>query len=161
MDLGCGALRLGQYLIPYLETRHYFGLEPEKLLVDCGIFYELDKNILNEKKPNFQFNYAFEFPELKSFDYCMANSIFTHLNKEDIKICFEKLILKTNPNSKFFFTFKLGDSKKNKYEKSHANRRWEYKFEEIIPLALGWDLKFIGDWNHPNNQQMVLASPKK
>ena len=27
LDLSCGSLRLGQYLIPFLEEVHYFGLE--------------------------------------------------------------------------------------------------------------------------------------
>lgn len=32
-DVGCGSLRAGRMLIPYLRTGNYFGVEPEQWLV--------------------------------------------------------------------------------------------------------------------------------
>ena len=37
IDIGGGSLRLGQYIIPFLESGNYYGLESENLLVECGI----------------------------------------------------------------------------------------------------------------------------
>ena len=34
LDIGCGSLRCGRLLIPYLNKGNYFGVEPNKWLVD-------------------------------------------------------------------------------------------------------------------------------
>ena len=159
LDLGCGALRLGQYLIPYLDENKYFGLEPEKLLVECGLFHEIDEKIVAIKKPRFAHNYDFNVEPLHEFDYAMANSIFTHMTQSDITRCFQRLLDKTNQNTKFFFTFFEGDSSTNQWVESHANRGWHYSFEELESFAHGWNLKYIGDWGHPNDQKIVEANP--
>ena len=37
LDVGCGSLRGGRMLIPYLRPGRYFGIEPERWLVEEGI----------------------------------------------------------------------------------------------------------------------------
>jgi hypothetical protein len=37
VDVGCGSLRAGRMLIPYLRPDHYFGVEPNRWLVEKGI----------------------------------------------------------------------------------------------------------------------------
>ena len=53
LDFGCGSLRSGKLFIPYLDAGNYYGQEPNQWLIDDGIKYELGKDILNKKKPNF------------------------------------------------------------------------------------------------------------
>ena len=53
LDIGCGSLRAGKLLIPYLLPGHYFGLEPEKWLVEKGFSEELGYDIVDIKKPCF------------------------------------------------------------------------------------------------------------
>src|SRR5881392_154417 len=43
LDVGCGSLRIGRLLIPYLNRGKYFGIEPNEWLVDEGIRRELAK----------------------------------------------------------------------------------------------------------------------
>ena len=140
LDVGCGALRLGQYLIPFLDRGHYFGLEPEQLLVDCGLRHEIPEFIISQKQPTFTHNYRFEFEALDQFDFAMANSIFTHLTPEDITLCFDNLHQKTHPGSKFYFTFFRGNSTLNPDAASHANMRWEYTFSELQSFTDRWAL---------------------
>src|ERR1700753_963856 len=37
LDMACGSLRLGQYLIPFLDEGNYRGIEGEKGLGDAGL----------------------------------------------------------------------------------------------------------------------------
>ena len=41
LDIGCGSLRAGRLFIPYLLPGHYYGLEPEKWVVDEAIKNEI------------------------------------------------------------------------------------------------------------------------
>jgi len=36
LDIGCGSLRGGKLFIPYLLPNRYFGIEPEKWLIEEG-----------------------------------------------------------------------------------------------------------------------------
>lgn len=157
LDVGCGSLRLGQFLIPFLGERKYFGLEPESILVECGLAYEVPGWVSEMKKPTFSHNYQFEMDQLDCFDYAMANSILTHLVPSDIRLCFSSLRSMANQTSVFYFTFFEGDSKTNPKQASHANKDWRYSIEELQDLAEGWRLNYIGDWGHPRGQMMVEA----
>lgn len=159
LDIGCGSLRLGQYIIPLLAEGNYYGLEPEKLLVECGLKHEISPQVIALKRPNFAHNYNFHFGSLSNFDFAMANSIFTHMNKSDIASCFSEVYKKAKLGSKFFFTFFEGSSSSNPQSNSHANTSWLYSFEELCSLSPQWKLIYIGDWNHPRNQKIVLAQP--
>ena len=159
LDIGCGSLRLGQFIIPLLAEGNYYGLEPEKILVECGLEYEISPQVIALKRPNFAHNCNFHFDSLCSFDFAMANSIFTHMNKSDIESCFAEVYKKAKPCSKFFFTFFEGPSSSNPQSNSHANTSWRYSFEELCSLSPQWKLKYIGDWKHPRNQKIVLAQP--
>tara|TARA_S200000501_G_C20527911_1_gene614255 strand:- start:42 stop:476 length:435 start_codon:yes stop_codon:yes gene_type:complete len=76
LDIGCGSLRIGQYIIPFLETGNYFGLEPEKVLIEKGLKNELNFNIDQLKKPSFTSNYAFDFSFCQEYDVALAQSVF-------------------------------------------------------------------------------------
>ncbi len=80
IDIGCGSLRIGRLLIPYLNEGKYFGLEPNEWLVDEGIKRELGEALVRIKRPTFFFS---DSPETViraklSFDFALAQSIFSH-----------------------------------------------------------------------------------
>jgi hypothetical protein len=162
LDVGCGCLRLGQLLIPYLEAEHYFGLEAEPELVRLGLQKELRFGLGTMKRPQFGFGYDFDITFAKPFDFAIAQSLFTHLTDTDIRICLRQLRTKAKPEAKFFFTFFEGDSAQNPTF-SHANRNWKYHFSDLERWAgaTGWDLTYFGDWGHPRRQRMVLARPNE
>jgi len=56
IDIGCGSLRIGRLLIPYLNEGNYFGLEPNEWLVDEGIKRELGEALVRIKRPTFFFS---------------------------------------------------------------------------------------------------------
>jgi hypothetical protein len=55
VDIGCGSLRAGRMLIPYLRPGHYFGVEPNRWLVEKGIEHELGRDLIGMKQPSFRF----------------------------------------------------------------------------------------------------------
>lgn len=160
LDIACGSLRLGQYLIPYLDAGNYFGIDGEQSLIDAGLDYELLYDLAARKRPSFAANYEFNFDFVGgTVDVAFAQSLFTHLTAEDISLCFRSLHAIADSTTRFFFTFFEGDSSQNTGE-SHANLRWEYSVDEIAALAgdAGWTVEHRGDWSHEADQQMAVAT---
>ena len=160
LDIACGSLRLGQFLIPYLDKSRYFGLDAEPKLVEQGLKHEVADYFVDVKNPKFDFNFNFDFSFIDNFDFSMAQSLFTHLTPNDIRKCLLNLRPLAHKNSKFLFTFFEGDSSRNIYKNSHANRDWYYSREEIESFGRdsGWDIEYVGDWNHPRNQKLCIAT---
>ena len=55
LDMGCGSLRVGRLLIPYLNRDKYVGLEPNEWLVQEGIRNEIGDTLRRIKRPRFWF----------------------------------------------------------------------------------------------------------
>jgi hypothetical protein len=160
LDVACGSLRLGQYLIPMLDAGNYHGIEGEESLVQLGLKNELLFDIAGIKKPNFMFNYEFDVTECDGYDYAMAQSLFTHLTIPDIRKCFTNLFAVANASSKFFFTFFEGDESANPEGASHPQKNWHYRFSTLRGAAedCGFELRYIGDWRHERGQMIAVAS---
>jgi SAM-dependent methyltransferase len=158
LDIACGALRLGQYLIPMLDEGHYLGIEGEEALVQAGLEQELSPAVVALKKPKFSFNYDFNFDFVDTFDFAIAQSLFTHLTIEDIAKCFRNLKPKAHSNSTFYFTYFEGTSSDNPAA-SHANLGWRYTVEELRGAAEGegWKMTNIGDWGHARGQKIAYV----
>ena len=87
LDVGCGSLRIGRLLIPYLNRGKYFGIEPAEWLVAEGIKQELGETVVQTKRPTFFFT---DSPETVvrakvSFDFALAQSIFSHCGLDLIR----------------------------------------------------------------------------
>ena len=78
LDFGCGSLRSGKLLIPYLNAGNYYGQEPNKWLIDEGLKNELGEAILLVKKPRFSNQDDFPIGFDEKFDFIIAQSIFSH-----------------------------------------------------------------------------------
>lgn len=161
LDVACGSLRLGQYLIPFLESGRYFGLEAEPELVEAGLKNELLFEIEQIKKPRFGHGYNFDVSFSEQFDFAIAQSLFTHLTPQDIGTCLRNLKAIAGQQSILFYTFFEGD-KENPEGPSHAQKNWYYSFQTLsdISLEAGWHADYIGDWNHARGQKIVRATIK-
>ncbi len=162
LDLACGSLRLGQWLIPMLNAGNYYGLDARKDMVQKGLDNEILYDVVKVKNPHFSFNHSFDFSFIDTFDYAMAQSLFTHLSMECIESCFKNISEVMNKNSKFYFTFKKGNSDTNPSVVMHPGKLWKYQIEELEEAAGKFNLKLnhIGNWKHPRNQNLVLCQKK-
>ena len=110
LDIGCGTLRGGRHFIRYLDHGNYTGIDisPEilkaadRLVDDEGLRVKKPTLLLNENK-----DLKFGQFEDKTFDYLLAQSVFTHLMPEHIEECFENVGKVMHQESSFFFTFNL------------------------------------------------------
>jgi SAM-dependent methyltransferase len=157
LDIACGSLRLGKHLIPYLNTGKYYGLEAYDRMLNEGIDKELHNDL--SKRPSFAINSTFDFNFCPSYDVAWANSLFSHLVKEDIAKCFSNLKTISSNDSVFYFTyFEENQQKKEKQNptESHARKDFYYKQStmEEIANSVGWKLeraKVI----HPRSQTIM------
>ena len=83
LDFGCGSLRAGRLLIPYLLPGNYHGIEPNKWLVEDGIANQIGADMVRIKQPRFDDNAEFRCDAFGTdFDFIVAQSIFSHTLRE-------------------------------------------------------------------------------
>jgi SAM-dependent methyltransferase len=78
LDIGCGSLRAGRLLIPYLAPGGYTGLEPSRWLVENALEQELGRDVVVLKAPTFIHNDRFDASGHEPFDFVVAQSIASH-----------------------------------------------------------------------------------
>jgi len=85
LDFGCGSLRAGRLLIPYLLPGRYYGLEPNRWLIEDAIARELGPDIIRLKQPTFRHDGDFSAAHFGiKFDFILAQSIFSHASRDII-----------------------------------------------------------------------------
>ena len=109
LDIGCGSLRAGRLFIAYLEPGHYFGVEPERWLVESAIRAELGRGVVALKRPTFQYRDDFRLSAFgETFDFLLAASVFTHTAPRQIQTCLLEAAAVMPPDGVFVATFALG-----------------------------------------------------
>ena len=92
LDIGCGCLRGGYWLIRFLDAGCYFGIEPNEKMLEAGKREIVGDELLSAKRPKFDCNDRFDltaFGEVR-FDFFMGGSIWTHAPKKQIRIMLER-----------------------------------------------------------------------
>lgn len=79
LDFGCGSLRNGYWLMRFLDSGNYYGIEPVEKGVRAGLKHLIGPELETFKQPTFLFNRdndigAFGVP----FDFVVARSILSH-----------------------------------------------------------------------------------
>jgi SAM-dependent methyltransferase len=79
LDVGCGTLRLGYFLVRYLDPDRYFGIEPVPKYLAAGLAHAIGSELQATKRPRFSRSKDFDFSAFNvAFDYVVARSIFSH-----------------------------------------------------------------------------------
>jgi cyclopropane fatty-acyl-phospholipid synthase-like methyltransferase len=166
VDIGCGALRCGLPIIRYLEKGNYFGLDLNESLLEGGK-RELMLAGLTAKQPKLLLNNKFELDRFGvSFDFAIAQSLFTHLDMNLIVRCLTEARKVLHSNSKFLVSFLLAPSPGHITPIRHQpggvvsnfdSDPFHYSFDEMQWLArtAGFSAELFGEWNHPRNLQML------
>lgn len=156
LDIGCGSLRGGRLFIPYLLPNRYFGIEPEQWLIDDGIKNNLGNDMLEIKHPKFSNDANFNLSIFnQTFDFILAQSIFSHASQNQIKRCLSEANKIMLPNSIFVATFFAGTTN-NESEKWLYPECGTYTLDFIISLIEDQGLfgKLL-KWYHPNGQTWI------
>ncbi|MEA3479799.1 MAG: class I SAM-dependent methyltransferase [Bacteroidota bacterium] len=156
LDIGCGTLRGGRHLIKYLNTANYYGMDIShqaikysKKLVQQENLSEKDPFLCVNKEMNLKFH---EFSE-QTFDYILAQSVFTHLKPEDIEECFENIDDIMHKSSAFYFTYDKAEEYK---QLSVKDFQYPYSFFKSLAEKYGFALHDCSnEYPHPRGQQMI------
>lgn len=156
LDLGCGTLRGGQHFIKYLHPANYYGIDispkaissAKQLVQQEGLSNKKPHLLVSEKK-----NLKFREFSGETFDYILAQSVFTHLKPEHIKECFEHIGSIMHQTSVFYFTYFKGEEYEQTGLKDFC---YPFSFFESLAEQYGFKLQdYSKDYNHPRGQLMV------
>ena len=155
-------MRSGKLFITYLEKNNYYGLEPNKWLIDESIKNEIGKDLIKIKQPTFNYNSNFNCDVFKQkFDFILAQSIFSHTGQDLLKSSFLKIknVLKDDG---FFLLTILEDTNNSN------NKGWIYPdcvtykretFKSIAKNAGFYSIKI--PWFHPRQTWYLLTLNNK
>lgn len=145
----------------YLLPGRYFGIEPEEWLVEEGTKAQVGSDLVALKKPTFSNESGFQLSLFgESFDYLMAQSIFSHASRQQIRTCLKEARKVMKPTSIFAATFILGND-------DYEGDDWVYpgcvKFtqETIVRMAEEQGLACVPTiWPHLYDQTwFVITDP--
>jgi SAM-dependent methyltransferase len=156
IDIGCGSLRAGVKLIPYLGA-NYFGLDLLPELIEAGR-RELGVAGLELPQENLWSTPDFEMRGL--FDYGIAQSVFTHLPLKEFSRCLDVAAPHFHAGGRLFVTVFEGEAAEVRHPRgvvTFADRDPYHAPRERILAAVtpAWRARWIGEWGHPRDQQML------
>ncbi len=168
IDVGCGSLRAGRLLVDYLEPRHYYGIDINVDVMKAGYDHELtDEQRSRLPLVNLRCTDRFDADFGHPFDMAIAQSVFTHLSLNNIRLCLFRLAKVMKPGAKFFATFfeeAAGvplDTVKKGERFTERNVFWYYRSDLRWASRLSpWEFNYIGDWGHPRGQRMLEFTRK-
>ena len=162
LDVGCGSLRIGRLLIPYLNHGKYVGVEPNEWLVNEGIRRELGDTLVQIKRPTFLFSDSPDtIAEVKfAFNFALAQSIFSHCGLDLIKGWLSAISRSLARDGALVATFLIA-------EEDSTRTGWiypdcvNYRPATLELAAKDVNLRFeILDWKHPRQTWALFAAPE-
>ena len=164
LDVGCGSLRAGRHLAAYLDPGNYYGIDVNRDIIQIGYEKELD-DPTRARLPigNLRMTDRFDADFGVVFDRAIAQSLFTPLNLNQIRLCLYRVAKVMRPGGKFYATF--GERTRSyPLDKTDQTRRysernvfWYYRSDMRWVAQFGpWDFEYVGDWGHPRGQRMVV-----
>lgn len=140
LDIGCGCLRNGYWLIHFLDKGCYFGIEPNTDMLDAGLRILLEPELADLKSPRFDHNSAFDFGVFEDrFDFFVARSIWTHASKQQILTMLDGFVSTANTKGIFITSYK----KPTLFKRDYKGEKWVGRSHEsetpgIVRHRLGW-----------------------
>lgn len=165
LDIGCGCFRAGRLLIDYLDSANYYGIDANLGLMQAGWDCELtDEQKAKLPITNLRANDRFNSDFGVKFDYALAQSVFTHVSLNHVRLCLQRLGHVMAPGGKFYATFyeqppttrldKLKPGGRHMF--TERNPYWYYRSDMKWAAKIGpWKFRYVGEWGHPNGQMMM------
>jgi len=102
VEIGCGILRAAYWLVHFLDSGCYFGIEPHRDRLATGRAAILEPGLEETKRPRFDVNAEFDTAVFgETFDFFLAYSIWTHAAKPQIEIMLDNFVRDSNPEAVF------------------------------------------------------------
>lgn len=140
LDIGCGALRGGYWMIHFLEPNGYCGIEPDRAVLEGGLQNLLEPGLYDLKKPRFDHNTEFDasvFGEV--FDFYVARSVWSHTSKEQIITMLESFIRHTSPHAVFLTSYcRAGFLRRRDYQGNRGIAKSEGRMRPMVYHRFAW-----------------------
>jgi hypothetical protein len=159
VDIGCGSLRVGRLLIPYLNVGHYVGIEPNRWLVEEAVRREVGVDLIRIKQPKFYYTSSPADLEgsCPAIDFAVAQSIFSHCGLDLIRSWLRGTSSLLAPAGALAATFLLGNQ-------DFSGSGWVYPdcvsftWETVKDVAADCGLRAqVLDWKHPRQSWTLLC----
>jgi SAM-dependent methyltransferase len=157
LDFGCGSLRSGRLVMTYLAPGRYYGIDPNKWLIDAAIEQEVGRSLIELKKPRFAFHSDGVMTSFGTeFDFIHAHSVLTHASPQLAREFFSQAGKVLARDGLAIATFLRGDTD---YE-------GEWAYPDIIPYRLETLTRWASDaglqlqilrWPHRAQTYFVAA----
>jgi SAM-dependent methyltransferase len=135
LDIGCGCLRGGYWLIHFLDRGCYFGIEPNTKMLEAGIRVLLEPGLEELKRPRFDHNADFDFTVFQErFDFFVARSIWTHASKKQIQTMLDGFVSAANSKGLFLTSY----LKPTLFKKDYKGTEWIQGVHATVHHSLGW-----------------------
>jgi ABC-type polysaccharide/polyol phosphate transport system ATPase subunit len=168
LDVGCGSLRLGVKLIPYLEPGHYAGLDASQELIKAGVELELGRMGIDRRGSLFAIGDRFDITGLPQFDFAFAHSLFPQITLNQVTLCIASIVRKLAPGGRFYASY-FEDAEPGHGEPVvHASGVTTFPDAEpyhvgfavlaAICEAVGARAERLGPWGHPSGQVMMCIT---
>jgi SAM-dependent methyltransferase len=132
LDVGCGALRLGYWLMRFLDPGHYCGIEPQQDMLKLGLEELVEPEVVTRAEARFASNDDFDFSRFGTrFDFVIARSIWTHASKQQISAMLRSFAATSYARGVFLASY---------YPAARwfkAGRRWPRLERQVTKLPLG------------------------
>lgn len=159
LDIGCGTLRAGRFFIEFLEPKLYFGFDLSEKAIRFGKSLVEDLE-LSGKMPSLskvdEHGLRFVAYQGMTFDFLLAQSVFSHLKEEQISVCLQNVGSVMNAGSRFFFTYHPGPKIRRR---GQIDFEYPHSFFEALAkenrLAL---VDVSNEYSHPRGQRMIVAT---
>lgn len=159
VDLGCGSLRAGRYLLQYLLPGRYTGIDPNSWLWQEAIATEIGTDLIALKAPRLLDEADFRMSGVAdaSADYIVAQSIYSHTGADLFTLSVQAAARCLSPAGQFLFTTILpGDAGAGTMPRGQDTRGWLYpgclSFDtsevEAVCGAAGLHVQRL-PWYHP------------
>lgn len=127
LDVGCGALRAGYWIMRLLDPGCYFGIEPNQEMLDAGRRMIVTDAVIEAKRPRFDHNDRFDFSVFgTTFDFVIARSIWTHTSPDQLCTMLDQFAATTAPGGILLASIKECPW----YRRQHRGRDWVGKSHE-------------------------------
>jgi hypothetical protein len=157
LDMGCGSLRVGRLLIPYLRAGHYFGIEPNDWLVEEGIRREVGTSQVQLKKPSFRFVDDFSTHEFGiRFNWVLAQSVFSHTYPDLAEAAFRGVAQSLASDGILVATYKEGQSTPGSGWKYPGLTPYRWVDLQSVMTSVGLVAERV-PWAHPRQTWFVAS----
>lgn len=161
LDFGCGSLRAGRILIPWLAPGKYVGVDPNKWLIDDGIQHETGHEIHKMKGTEFHYFSNFRLSTIgRNFDFILAQSVLSHAGWDLVEEFFRQGEVVLRPKGKILATFFQGENRGSEGWLGHGIATYPVGFMKRAANRAGLSFTVL-PYKHPVGQKWFLAERER